>query len=121
MSYRMAQINELLLRELAKIVKAEFKNLWVTVTAVETAPNLRDAKVWISLFEPNQKKINQSAVLKKIQNYDYHFRQQLLHRLSLKYIPKLHFAIDQSVERAARIEQLLDQEKHLKHQRDSKK
>jgi ribosome-binding factor A len=79
----------------------------VTVTAVKVSPDLRHARVFVSVLgdEQQRKKTMQGL------NSAAHFaRRSLSQRLAhMRRIPELTFAYDESIETAGRIEELLDQ------------
>jgi ribosome-binding factor A len=113
MNRRIKQVNELLKRELSTLIQQQ-GDTWLTITGVEVAPDLRDAKVWVSIFNANKPENNSKELLVKLQAREYSIRQKLLPRLSLKHIPKMRFEYDETVQKASRIEQLLDQVKKKK-------
>lgn len=113
MKRRLQQVNELLKRELSSLIQMK-GDAWLTVTEVEVAPDLRDAKVWVSVFNTKKPEDDSRELLAKLQAREYEIRQKLLPRLSMRHIPKLKFEYDETVRKASRIEQLLDQAKKKK-------
>lgn len=107
MSHRIAQVNELIREELNKLLLTEVdfpKGCLVTITAIETSKDLGYAKVWISILPV---KFTQKVLA--ILNHNIGHLQFLLNKkLSLKPLPRLNFAIDETEKRAAEIEQLLN-------------
>lgn len=99
-SNRMARINELLRREIAefleKIQIESFKCL-ITVSEVKTSPDLRDARVYISIFGGNAKV--QKEVMSFLEKHRYEFQKQIARNVILKYTPVLHFLIDERLEK----------------------
>jgi ribosome-binding factor A len=76
----------------------------VTVTEVRTSGDLRHAKVFVAVLA---EKDQQSDIIKRLQHKRQDLRQDLAERIVLKYVPTLDIRIDDSAERASRIEELL--------------
>lgn len=102
MSNRINKVNQLLLEELAKLIREELGEKLVTVLAVDTSADLKNAKVWISVFGQNEEEI-----LKELEDKTVFFQSFLGKKLFIKNIPKLSFFVDKSSQRIAKIEQLL--------------
>ena len=107
MSKRIEQVNELIKQEVSKTLsqKIDFNNEIVTITQVDTSPNLRQAKVKITVFNQD----NQKMVLQKINRKIYDIQQDLNKKLNMRPVPKLIFSIDSSESKAQRVEELLQQ------------
>lgn len=103
MTNRINKINQLLLEELAKLIQEEQFEELITVTAVETASDLKNAKVWLSIFGHQ----SEEKVLKKVVEKASYFQSYLGKKLFIKNIPRLSFCIDKSGQRVAKIEELL--------------
>jgi len=103
MSRRLDKVNQLLLEQLAKLIQEEFSGQLVTVTNVETAADLKSAKVWISVYNQDEEEI-----LSQLAKKAPYFQGYLGKKLFIKNIPKLSFFIDKSLERVAKIEELLE-------------
>ena len=106
---RMLRVNELLKRELGetfeRILRGRVNGL-VTVTKIKTAPDLRHALVFISVYGgQEQDKQNVLNILKQERNEIQH---QMSTHVRLKYTPKLEFRIDEVLEEADRVMQLLE-------------
>jgi len=106
---RVGRIEEQLRVELSEIID-EIEDPRVgltTVTAVKVSPDLRHARVFVSVIgdEAQRKKTMQGL------NSAAHFaRRALSQRLKhLRRIPELSFAYDESIETGNRIDELLDQ------------
>jgi ribosome-binding factor A len=106
MSDRMRRVNSLLAEAIAEEVE-ELKDPrlgFVTVTGVETAPNLRTAIVWYGVIgSPEEVEGTQAALDAAAPRISSHIGRQV----RLKYTPTLEFRKDESTERSARITQLL--------------
>ena len=106
-SNRMDKINEELKKELSLIIDNNLKNPHITgmisVTKVKTSPDLRYARVYISLL--NCKNVKET--LDGLKSASGFMRSELARRINLRYTPELRFEIDDSMEYGARIENIL--------------
>lgn len=113
MSHRLAQINELIQRELSQIISREIdfaEGILVTIVGVETSPDLEKAKIWLSIFP-----IQKSKEVIKFLNKKIGYLQGLLNRrLVMRPLPRIKFLIDKTEAKAAEIENLLNQIKKSK-------
>ena len=78
----------------------------VTVTAVEMARDLRHATVFVSVMGDEAAK---TSTIEALTGMAPHLRGRVGRALRLQFAPELSFRLDQSVQRAARIETLLAQ------------
>lgn len=107
MSNRILQINELIQKELGQIIlrEVEFpKNTLVTITRVETSPDLSQAKAYVSCLPDNQS----DRILYILKRQGYHIQHKLNKRLETKIIPRIRFVKELKTMQAGRIEQILD-------------
>ena len=107
MSNRILQVNELIQKELGQIILREIefsKNTLVTITRVETSPDLNQAKVYISCWPNNQG----DRALWVLKRQGYHIQHKLNKRLKTKIIPRIRFVKELKTIQAGRIEQILD-------------
>jgi ribosome-binding factor A len=77
---------------------------FVTVTGVEVSPDLRHAKVFVSVMGSEAEK---AATFEGLASTASHLRSRVGRALRLRVAPEIHFREDESVARAARIEALL--------------
>ena len=75
-----------------------------TVTEVDVSPDLNNAKVYVSFLGKNYKKRDGIQALRKAKGY---IKSQLAKRLKLRKIPDLNFVVDDTLDKAERIEELL--------------
>ncbi|MBP8859343.1 MAG: 30S ribosome-binding factor RbfA [Lawsonibacter sp.] len=75
----------------------------ISVTAVETTPDLRYAKAYISVLD----KENGERVLKGLRSASGWLRRELGSALKLRYTPELVFQLDDSIDKGAHILELL--------------
>jgi ribosome-binding factor A len=78
----------------------------VTITDVEMPPDLRSAKVFFSCLGGDEERAKAADALRRAAGY---LRREVGQRCRLRYAPELHFVSDHSLERGARIEELLQQ------------
>jgi len=109
---RVLRINELVKRELGNIMaKGEDlpKDLFITITRVETSLDLKESKVFISII-PDERSEEALEILNK---GIYGLQKKLNERLLIRPIPKIIFEIEERTEEADRIEKILkDIKKH---------
>ena len=102
-SNRIGRINEEIQRELIPNVKDPRVTGMISVTAVETTPDLRYAKVYISVLD----KGDCAQVLKGLRSASGYLRRELGRALQLRYTPELSFVQDDSIVKGAHILELL--------------
>lgn len=105
-SNRMGRINEEIQRELASLirtVKDPRVHGLVSITAVETTPDLRFAKVHVSVLDKSDVK----EVIKGLKSAGGYLRRSLGSALQLRHTPELHFVEDDSIDKGAHILQVL--------------
>jgi ribosome-binding factor A len=108
MSERMRRVNESVRQVLAEAL-LELRDPrigLVTVTGVDTAPDLRHAVVFVSVLGSEKKK---EATLRGLEAAHGPLQSQLARQLRLKRTPQLTFEYDPSVERGVRMSQLIDE------------
>lgn len=109
MSQRTDRIDELLRQEIGSIVSREVADPRVgfaTITRVETTPDLRHAKVWVSVIGQPKERSQTIAALDRAMPF---VRHELGRTLRLKRIPDLHVELDDTAERGTRVMRLLDE------------
>ncbi len=104
---RVDQINELLRSEMANLISREIKldSGLITVCHVDCSPDLKNAKIGISVLPDNLS----GTALQKLRKHSGLFRKTLNKKLNLKYIPKFNWVIDATEKNAAEIEDILKQ------------
>jgi ribosome-binding factor A len=105
-SYKRAErVSDQMKQEIADILMRKIKDPrigFVTVTEVEVADDLRNAKVFVSVYGSEK-----AATLKGLESASPFIRSELGKRMRMKFIPELLFRYDDSVERGAHINELL--------------
>ena len=106
---RMVRVNELIKREIADSIEKHIehkKDCLISVTEVNTTPDLRQAKVLISILGDDEAKKNMMSILHKKRT----FIQQLLARnIALKYTPVIDFQYDSRIESGDKVLAILNQ------------
>lgn len=107
-SLRQQKVNKLLAMELAEIFRSEARALFgggfITVTTVRVSPDLSSAKVYISIMGKDK-----TTVFKLIEDQNKVIRRKLglIVGKQLRIVPELSFFIDDSLDYAMKIEELL--------------
>jgi ribosome-binding factor A len=78
---------------------------FVTVTAVETSPDLRQARVYVSVLGTDDER---AATLAGLASAHGVIQQAVATELRMKRTPTLQFVFDESIDRGMRITELLD-------------
>ena len=107
MKHRLLRVNELLKRELSALLVREmtFENLLVTVNQVDVTPDLKSAHVYVSVLGSEGRK----DVLAKLEANRAALQADLSKHVVLKYTPHLVFHLDDSIERGARVLEILQE------------
>lgn len=78
----------------------------VSITDVELTEDLRYARVYVSILGSEEQEREAFAAIRHAAGF---LRRELAQRLSLRHVPELAFFVDPSVQRGARINELLRQ------------
>ena len=78
---------------------------FITVTSVKVSPDLKVAKIYISVLEKDKRNV----VLKKIKSAAGFIRMELASRIRIKFVPELKFFIDDTMDYVEKIEGLIKQ------------
>ncbi len=108
MSDRMRRVNEAV-REVLSEGLLELKDPrigFVTLTAVETSPDLRQARVFVSVLGSERKRERALAGLEAAHGV---LQRRVASELRLKRTPQLTFEYDPTAERGVRMAQLIDE------------
>ena len=106
---RATQVAEEIKRVMSDIIANDLRDPrlgFITVTGVEAADDLRYAKVFISIFEDEER---QKQCLKALEAARGYIRRELGRKLGLRYTPDFDFRIDKSIAQGDRIDRLLHQ------------
>lgn len=106
MSHRIDKVEQLIKEEISLIFLYKMQDpslSLITVTSVKVSPDIKLAKVYISVFEKEKRE----AVLKKVNASNGFIRSELAHRVKLKFVPELKFFIDDTLDYVEKIEGLI--------------
>lgn len=108
MSRRTQRVADLVRAELAQILLRDLRDPRVslaTVTSVDVSPDLRHARVQVSVLGAEETRRESLQALEGAGGY---IRRQLAHRLRLRVTPELVFELDRGAEHSQRISDLLE-------------
>ena len=108
MSNRPERVAERIKREVAEVLENHLRDPrltgMVSVTDVEVTSDLGSAKVFVSVLESGAAR---DQAMKALASAAGFVRRQLAPRLGLREVPEIRFLLDTSIERGARVEDLL--------------
>lgn len=105
---RMNKVNEELKREISSIISLKMNNSalrkgLISVTKVDTSPDLKYARVYVSMINVGNKK----EALKSLKKSSGFIRTEIARKVNMKYTPELVFEFDDSIEYGDRIDNIL--------------
>ncbi len=106
-SRRTRQVSDVIRAELARLLREELRDPnigFATITGVEITPDLKNAKVYVSVLGSGEQFEKTTQALNHAKG---HLRGLVGRNCGLKFAPELVFVEDRSIERGARIEELL--------------
>lgn len=106
-SERLRRVNEAMRQVLSDAVTQDIKDPrvgFVTVTSVETSPDLRHARVYVSVLGTDQEREDSLVGLRSAHGF---LQRRVASELVLKHTPTLDFHYDESVDRGMRMNELL--------------
>lgn len=106
MTQRMAKVQKLARQVLGESIQSlkDPRVGFVTVTAVHITPDLRHARVTVSVLGDEDER---EASMSGLKSASPHLRGELGRQMRLKYLPELHFELDDTVENAQRIDRII--------------
>ena len=110
-SVKNIRINEEVLRELSNIIRSDLKDprvqgKVVTVLSVEVAPDLKTAKVYLSVLGDDAEA---EKVMEGIKSSAGYIRREIAHRLNLRNTPEFTYILDQSIAYAIDMTKKIDE------------
>ncbi|PKM50629.1 MAG: ribosome-binding factor A [Firmicutes bacterium HGW-Firmicutes-7] len=106
---RITRINEEIKHELSNIIRTGIKDPRVTplasVLRVETTPDLKHCKIFISVLGDEEVRKSTEDGLKSSSGY---IKGELARKVNLRITPELHFVMDQSIEYGINMSKLID-------------
>jgi ribosome-binding factor A len=115
---RQKQVAELLHQEISQLIQYRTQDPrlgFVTVTDVEISPDLRQARVYVTVLGDD---VDAQSTLEGLASASGYFRRELGQSLALRYVPQLSFQIDTSLEYGMHIDEILDSIKEEPNQQD---
>ena len=107
-SNRIGRINEEIQKELASLLRnlkdPRVQGTMISITRVETTPDLRYAKVYASFLDGDKA----AEALKGLKSASGYLRRELGSALKLRYTPELVWALDDSITYGARMLKLIN-------------
>jgi len=108
MSNRPERVAQLMRREIAEVLMRRLRDPrvsgMVSVTDVEVSHDLSSARIFVSIMPDGPERQRSLAALQSAAGY---IRHELAPRLGLREVPELRFVLDTSIERGARVDDLL--------------
>ena len=99
-------------KEISTVISQKLRNKYpalsaiISVTECDVAPDLKSAKIYVSIFDVNEEKKQNSFEIIK-QNAGF-IRHELSHVMRLRTVPELRFIFDESMEHGAKIDRILE-------------
>ena len=107
-SNRIAIINEEIQKELSALLRTvkdpRVSGTMISITRVETTPDLRYAKVYVSFLEEDKAK----EAMKGLQSAGGYLRREVGNDLKLRYTPELVWALDDSITYGAKMLEIIN-------------
>lgn len=108
MTRRIKKINSLLREKIATVIQQDVENpslsVLTTVISVDTSKDLRQAKVYISIFGNDEEKQKGIEALQSAAGF---IAVQVAKQVVLRYFPKLYFKLDHSIDQHMQIDSVL--------------
>jgi ribosome-binding factor A len=108
-THRIERVNQLIRQELSQLLQRGTKDPrlsgYISINSVETTPDLRHAKVFVSCICDEEKK---KEILAALGHSSGFFRSELAKHLTMRRVPELHYTWDSSIERGSRLLNYMD-------------
>jgi len=105
---RPKRVAHLIQKEISAILRKQIKDPqlgFVTITEVKVTDDLQHARVYFTVYGSEQERIATEKLLKRMTSFvRYHIGQ----RIKLRYTPEIVFQYDETIEKAARIDDLIN-------------
>ncbi|MBI4811088.1 MAG: 30S ribosome-binding factor RbfA [Ignavibacteriales bacterium] len=109
MSLRTDKVASLIKEEVGMFLTREYRDPgygFITVTDVHITPDLRIAKIYVSIMGSSEVKV---MTLQMLENHKGEIRSFIGSHLRLKFTPSIQFYVDETLDRVDRIDQLIKQ------------
>lgn len=107
---RVKRVSETLKEVLSEIIQLELKDPhvgFVTVTGVEMTPDLKQARIWVSVMPALGKEGEGEETIKALNHAKGFIKGEVAKRVRLRYMPELTFTRDDTIDTSMRIEGIL--------------
>lgn len=108
-SRRIERLAESVKQEVSKVILYELKDpriSFITVTKVEIAPDLKNAKVYISILGDDS---TQRKTMRGLEHARGFIQGKVGAHLQIRYTPHLTFCLDESIKKSQHISKLIDE------------
>jgi ribosome-binding factor A len=105
MAHRKDKLESLIQESLSSIFLLKLKDpafSLVTVTKVRLSPDLKIAKIYISVFDKTKREV----VVEKLDEIKGFIRSELAQRVKIRFVPEVHFYIDDTLDYVEKMENL---------------
>lgn len=100
-------------KEISAVISTKLRNKFpelsaiISITAADVAPDLKSAKIYISIYDTNAERADESLEIIK-QNAGF-IRHELAGVMRLRTVPELRFHLDESMEYGSKIDKILNE------------
>ena len=110
MAHRIERVNSLIRQEISELLRLQVKDPrlgeFIAITDVETSPDLKHSKIFVSQYGTE---VDRRKILSGLASASGFFRSELSKVLKMRYVPELHFQWEDSIERGAHMSELIDE------------
>ncbi len=108
-SIKNSRLSGEVMREVSDIIRNDIKDprihMMTSVTGAEVAPDLKTAKIYISVLGSDEEFEDTMTGLKKAAGF---VRKELAHKMNLRYTPEITFLPDKSIEYGIKMSSMID-------------
>jgi ribosome-binding factor A len=108
MSRRLQRLDHLFREELSELIRTELSDPRlgeiVSITRVNVSPDLENADAYVSVLGETETKV---ATMRALTHAAPFLRRHLIDRVRIRRVPTLHFHLDETIEEAARVLDLM--------------
>jgi ribosome-binding factor A len=110
MKRRAERVADLIREEVAELIRKEIDDprlktgVLVSITEVEASDDLRYAKIFVSIMGSPEQTKEAFAALRRAEDF---LRKSLSPRLQLRYLPEIRFFLDDTIQKGARVDELI--------------
>ena len=106
---RVERVSEFIRREASEIIQRQLKDPrigFITITRVEVTPDLRQAKIYVSVYGEGEEKEKSIKGLKSARGF---IQGEIGRRTRLRHTPEIFFCLDESLEKGAQVLKKMDE------------